>query len=43
MKQVFKILKIITLFLLLPIEISKGSKKKAYMKIKELMISANLF
>ena len=42
MNQFFKIIKIVLLFLLLPIDICRGSKKKAYMRIKKLMISANL-
>ncbi|AOW18402.1 hypothetical protein LPB03_13480 [Polaribacter vadi] len=42
MKRVLQILKIIQLFIFLPFEISKGSKRRAYMRIKKLMISANL-
>ncbi len=42
MKKLFQILKIIQLFIFLPFEISKGSKKRAYMRIKKMMISANL-
>jgi hypothetical protein len=38
MKKFLQLLKII----LLPHEISKGSKKRAYMRIKKKMISANL-
>jgi hypothetical protein len=36
------ILKIILLFIILPFEISRGSKKRAYQKIKKIMISAKL-
>ncbi len=42
MKKLLQFLRIIQLFLLLPFEISKGSKKKAYMKIKKTMVAANL-
>jgi hypothetical protein len=42
MKRTFQILKIIQLFIFLPFEISKGSKRRAYQKIKKMMISANL-
>jgi len=42
MKKLSKILKIFQLFILLPFEITRGSKKKAYMKIKKTMIAANL-
>jgi len=42
MKKAFKILKIVQLFLKLPFDISNGSKKRASLKIKKLMISANL-
>jgi hypothetical protein len=42
MKRLSQILKIFQLFILLPFEITKGSKKKAYMKIKKTMIAANL-
>lgn len=42
MKKFLQVLKIIQLFFLLPIEIYKGSKKRAYMKIKKMMIAANL-
>jgi hypothetical protein len=42
MKKTFQILKNIQLFIILPFEISKGSKKRAYQKIKKIMISANL-
>jgi len=42
MKQIFQIFKIFRLLILLPFEISKGSKKRAYRKIKMLMITANL-
>jgi hypothetical protein len=42
MKRILQLLKIIQLFLFLPFEISNGSKKRAYMKIKKMMIAANL-
>jgi hypothetical protein len=42
MTRLLQILKIIKLFILLPFDITKGSKKKAYMKIKKMMIAANL-
>ena len=42
MKKVLQLLRIIQLFVFLPFEISKGSKKRAYMKIKKTMVSANL-
>lgn len=42
MTKLLQILKILQLFALLPFEITKGSKKKAYMKIKKMMIAANL-
>ncbi|WP_459744174.1 hypothetical protein [Polaribacter sp. OB-PA-B3] len=42
MKRVFQLLKIVQLFILLPFEISKGSKRRAYMRIKKMMIAANL-
>ena len=42
MKKVLQLLKIVQLFILLPFEISKGSKKRAYMRIKKMMVAANL-
>jgi hypothetical protein len=42
MKTTFQLLKILQLFILLPLEISKGSKKRAYLRIKKMMIAANL-
>jgi hypothetical protein len=42
MNRLLQILKIIQLFILLPFDITKGSKKKAYIKIKKMMIAANL-
>jgi len=42
MKKILQLLKIIFLFIFLPFEILKGSKKKAYIRIKKKMISANL-
>jgi len=41
MKKLLQLLKIVILFVLLPFEISKGSKKRAYIRIKEIMIAAN--
>ncbi|MGK0448651.1 MAG: hypothetical protein ACJA2M_002451 [Polaribacter sp.] len=42
MNRTLKMLKIIQLFIFLPFEISKGSKKRAFIRIKKMMISANL-
>ncbi len=42
MKKIFKILKIIQLFLKLPFEISNGSQKRASVRIKKMIISARL-
>ena len=42
MKRILLLLKIIQLFILLPFEISKGSKKRTHMRIKKLMMAANL-
>lgn len=42
MKRILQLLKIVQLFIFLPHEISKGSKKRAYIRIKEKMIAANL-
>jgi hypothetical protein len=42
MKRFFQLLKIVQLFIFLPFEISKGSKKRAYMRIKKMMIAANI-
>ncbi|WP_302849807.1 hypothetical protein [Polaribacter pectinis] len=42
MKRLLQLLKIVQLFILLPFEISKGSKKRAYMRIKKMMVAANL-
>jgi len=42
MTKLLQILKIIQLFLFLPFEISKGSKKKAYQRLKQMMVQANL-
>ncbi|WP_257789751.1 hypothetical protein [Polaribacter sp. SA4-12] len=42
MKRLLQLLKIFQLFVLLPFEISKGSKKRAYMRIKKMMVAANL-
>jgi len=42
MKRSLQILRILQLFIILPFSIFKGSKKRAYGKIKRLMVSANL-
>lgn len=42
MKKTLQILKIVQLFIFLPFEISNGAKRKAYQRIKKMMISANL-
>jgi hypothetical protein len=43
MKKNLQLLKIVQLFIFLPHEISNiGSKKRAYIRIKEMMIAANL-
>ncbi|WP_262712862.1 hypothetical protein [Polaribacter sp. IC073] len=42
MKRILQLLKIIQLFLFLPFEISRGSKRRAYLRIKKMMIAANL-
>lgn len=42
MKKILQVLKILQLFLFLPFEISKASKKRTYMKIKEIIVAANL-
>jgi hypothetical protein len=42
MKKTLQILKIVQLSILLPFEISKGSKKRASKRIRKMMISANL-
>lgn len=42
MKKVLQILKIIAVFITLPFEISKGSKKRAHQRIKKMMVAANL-
>jgi len=42
MKKFLQLLKIVQLFVLLPYQIYKGSKKRAYMKIKQTMVAANL-
>ena len=42
MKKVLQILKIFQLFIILPFSIINGSKKKAYHRIKRMMIAANL-
>jgi hypothetical protein len=41
-KRILQLLKIFQLFIMLPHEISKGSKRRAYVRIKKLMIAANL-
>jgi hypothetical protein len=42
MKKLLQIFKIIMVFISLPFEISKGSKKRAQQRIKRMMIAANL-
>jgi len=42
MKKTLQVLRIILLFIILPFEISKGTKKRAYMNIKRKMIAANM-
>ncbi len=42
MRKLLQIGHIVVLFIELPFQISKGHKKRAYKKIKQLMISANL-
>ena len=42
MKRIQHLLKIVMLLVMLPFEISKGSKKSAYVKIKKRMAAANL-
>ncbi|MEE9408153.1 MAG: hypothetical protein V3V28_08770 [Polaribacter sp.] len=42
MKRLLQLLKIVQLFIFLPFEISKGSKKRAYLRIKKMMVAANL-
>lgn len=42
MKKITQLLKIALLFVLIPFEISKGSKKRAYIRIKKMMIAANI-
>jgi hypothetical protein len=42
MKRILQLLKIIQLFIFLPFEISKGAKKRAYIRIKRMMITANI-
>jgi hypothetical protein len=40
--RILQLLKIFQLFIMLPHEVSKGSKKRAYVRIKKHMIAANL-
>jgi hypothetical protein len=42
MKIILNILKIVLLFVFLPFEISKGSKRRVYIKIKKIMTDTNL-
>ncbi len=42
MKRLLQLLKIFQLFIFLPFEILNGSKKRAYMRIKKMMVAANL-
>jgi hypothetical protein len=43
MKIILQVLKIILLFVFLPFEISKGSKRRGFVKIKKIMTDTNLF
>lgn len=43
MKKTINLLKVIPLLIFLPFEISKGSKKRTFKKIKETIFSLNLF
>jgi len=42
MRKTMQIIKIIQLFLMLPFQIANGSKKKAYVRIKKMLLAANL-
>jgi len=42
MKRILQIVKIIQLLIVLPFSIVNGSKKRAYHRIKRMMIAANL-
>ncbi len=42
MKKILQVLKIIQLLIVLPFSIMNGSKKKAYHRIKRMMIAANM-
>jgi hypothetical protein len=42
MKRIFQFLKIIQLLIVLPFSIVNGSEKRAYHRIKRMMIAANL-
>lgn len=42
MEKILQVLRIILLFILLPFEICKGAKKRAYMNIKMKMIAADI-
>ena len=42
MKKILQFLKIIPLFIFLPFEISKASKRRMYLKIKKSMAAARL-
>ena len=42
MRKLLQVGRIVALFIGLPFQISNGNKKRAYKKIKQLMISANL-
>jgi hypothetical protein len=43
MKIILNILKIILLFVFSPFEISKGSKRRLFIKIKKIITDTNLF
>mgnify|MGYP007114251389 FL=1 len=43
MKIILQVLKIILLFVFSPFEISKGAKRRLFIKIKKIMTYTNLF
>jgi hypothetical protein len=43
MKLISQLIKIFILFLALPLEISNASKRRAYLRIKKIMIATNFF
>ena len=42
MKRILQFLKIVRFFIFLPHEVSEGSKKRGYIRIKKMMSAANL-